>query len=315
MITHRHLKGVIWKQAFYIHATIGFLLYTIQFSAAIWALYNMGWSLFVNTHFYFVFPTFIAVFFAVLLGILTKCCCKSAADWNTRTILNLKLAHKCLGYLFILGGQGGLITGIKMQRPDMGIDTPIEWIQLAVLVVIVITFEIWHQRAANTEIPFKAAIVSSENRLITSVEFESLIRSGQELVIIDDMVIDVSRFMLQHPGGQFSLRQNIGRDVSKYFHGGYSMENISKVDNHRHSRDAQMIVNALTIGRYVDKAETKMMKVAGVDRKANKAGTCQTFKWKEVKRSVTSNDRSVSIKLLDEEDSSNKQLCPLKDIS
>ena len=56
--------------------------------------------------------------------------------------------------------------------------------------------------------------------------------------------------MYEHPGGTFSLYQNIGRDVSKFFHGGYSLENKSKVPEHRHSNDARMIVNDLIIGKF-----------------------------------------------------------------
>ena len=55
--------------------------------------------------------------------------------------------------------------------------------------------------------------------------------------------------MYEHPGGTFSLSQNIGRDISKFFYGGYSLENKIKVPEHRHSNDARMIVNDLIIGR------------------------------------------------------------------
>jgi cytochrome b involved in lipid metabolism len=43
-------------------------------------------------------------------------------------------------------------------------------------------------------------------------------------VILDDLVIDVKDFQFQHPGGKFVIQQNIGRDISKFFYGGYSME-------------------------------------------------------------------------------------------
>ena len=60
--------------------------------------------------------------------------------------------------------------------------------------------------------------------------------------------MDVSKFLDEHPGGKFSLEHNIGKDVSKYFHGGYSLENLKKVNEHRHSNDARMTVNKLIIG-------------------------------------------------------------------
>jgi len=44
-------------------------------------------------------------------------------------------------------------------------------------------------------------------------------------VILDEMVLDLAPFIDHHPGGKFSLVQNIGRDISKFFYGGYSLEN------------------------------------------------------------------------------------------
>ena len=79
-------------------------------------------------------------------------------------------------------------------------------------------------------------------------EFKESVNSGKQFVILDDMVIDVSIFMDDHPGGKFSLQHNIGRDVSKYFYGGYSMENIEKVPHHIHSNDARKIVTKLCVG-------------------------------------------------------------------
>ena len=52
---------------------------------------------------------------------------------------------------------------------------------------------------------------------------------GEKLVILDDMVLDMSSYAMNHPGGNFSIEHNIGRDVSKFFYGGNSLENIKKV--------------------------------------------------------------------------------------
>ena len=54
--------------------------------------------------------------------------------------------------------------------------------------------------------------------------------------------------MPNHPGGLFSLEANIGRDISKFFYGGYSMENYSKsAPLNAHSNLARYIVNGLII--------------------------------------------------------------------
>jgi cytochrome b involved in lipid metabolism len=39
------------------------------------------------------------------------------------------------------------------------------------------------------------------------------------------MVLDVRKFRSEHPGGQFLIDFHIGRDVSKFFYGGYVLEN------------------------------------------------------------------------------------------
>lgn len=63
--------------------------------------------------------------------------------------------------------------------------------------------------------------------------------------MIDDMVIDVGGFMGNHPGGKFVIDQNIGRDISKFFYGGYVLEPGSGMKPHAHSNIARKIVNSL----------------------------------------------------------------------
>jgi hypothetical protein len=77
----------------------------------------------------------------------------------------------------------------------------------------------------------------------------------------------------EHPGGKFSLEHNIGRDVSKFFHGGYSLENFKKVKEHRHSNDARMIVRNLIIGTLENHVSTKKMIVKNINRYANISGS------------------------------------------
>jgi hypothetical protein len=69
------------------------------------------------------------------------------------------------------------------------------------------------------------------------------------LVLIDDLIIDVSRFMSEHPGGKFLLEHNVGRDISKYFYGAFILENGVGLSPHRHSNVARTIVNKLIVGR------------------------------------------------------------------
>ena len=59
---------------------------------------------------------------------------------------------------------------------------------------------------------------------MTSDEFNQRVESGSKLVILDGYILDVSKFLDSHPGCRFSLEHNLGRDISKFFHGGYALE-------------------------------------------------------------------------------------------
>lgn len=54
--------------------------------------------------------------------------------------------------------------------------------------------------------------------------FASLIKHGEKLVILDNLVLNVREFMTYHPGGRFVLQKTVGTDISKFFYGGYSLD-------------------------------------------------------------------------------------------
>ena len=68
-------------------------------------------------------------------------------------------------------------------------------------------------------------------------------------MILDDLVLDVTQFANAHPGGRFLIHENNGRDISKFFHGGYSFEPLKKSSNHTHTNVARRIVNSLIVAR------------------------------------------------------------------
>jgi len=84
---------------------------------------------------------------------------------------------------------------------------------------------------------------------LTIDEVDERVNGGQSLVILEDLVIDVSSFMNRHPGGTFALKHLIGKDVGKYFFGAYSLEIIENQPTHKHSRIAFNIAKKLAIAR------------------------------------------------------------------
>lgn len=83
--------------------------------------------------------------------------------------------------------------------------------------------------------------------IITLEDYNQRLAEGENLAILEDFVVDLSKFKFSHPGGKFVIEHNIGRDISKFFYGSYMLENNMKP--HLHSNIARRIVNEITIGR------------------------------------------------------------------
>ena len=71
---------------------------------------------------------------------------------------------------------------------------------------------------------------------------------GRHLVIYDNLVLDLNGYHKIHPGGKFNLMHNLGRDITKFFNGGYQLVNVPKKFPHTHSKAALDIVNTLVVG-------------------------------------------------------------------
>jgi cytochrome b involved in lipid metabolism len=70
------------------------------------------------------------------------------------------------------------------------------------------------------------------------------------------LVIDITTYAYSHPGGDFLLTYNIGRDVSKFFFGSYALDgnhNNPAGRNNRwaHSNIARKVANSHAIGALV----------------------------------------------------------------
>jgi len=69
---------------------------------------------------------------------------------------------------------------------------------------------------------------------------------------LDELVLDLTDFVPSHPGGEFALLQNVGRDISKFFYGGYSLDGNagrpgSNSSAYAHSNMARKIANKYAI--------------------------------------------------------------------
>ncbi|PJF18076.1 hypothetical protein PSACC_02096, partial [Paramicrosporidium saccamoebae] len=103
----------------------------------------------------------------------------------------------------------------------------------------------------------KALIVTAEQKLhiakssidwgpdVTSVpkmsfkQIREKVSQGMQLVVIDDLVYDVSAFLDRHPGGANILKAYVGRDATSAFNGGLNS----------HTQSARTLARTMVVGR------------------------------------------------------------------
>lgn len=102
--------------------------------------------------------------------------------------------------------------------------------------------------------------------VISADNFDERVTKGEKLVILDDMVLDVTSFEYNHPGGTFLIKQNIGRDISKFFYGGYVLSNYKGAKPYNHSNFARLQVNSMIIGILEKKIDSSSFKIQEVSK-------------------------------------------------
>jgi len=111
---------------------------------------------------------------------------------------------------------------------------------------------------------------------LSLAQFDKLVAEGRKLVILDDRIIDLDNFEFNHPGGKHMIQTNIGRDISKFFHGGYTLE--SSAAPHKHTNYAYTIVNELQIAFLDSKKQTEVYAIKSSEKACNVDGI-KTFKF------------------------------------
>jgi len=101
-----------------------------------------------------------------------------------------------------------------------------------------------HQRTLNVE---KAKLQLGKNfdslSSMTWEEFQTQTSQGKQLVVIDNIVHDVSEFVHDHPGGRQTLLNHVGTDATVFFEGqdGYQ--------KHAHSKEARKYLFAMRVAK------------------------------------------------------------------
>jgi len=120
--------------------------------------------------------------------------------------MKLKMGHKVFAYLIILSATLALFSGIQHYRlkPKHYTAAPLEWFHVMLMVFLFIAAEI----AWRMIFLYEGEYVGDKKDLvlIPIEKFNSRVQAGEKLVILDDLVLDIDKYMWDHPGGTFALK-------------------------------------------------------------------------------------------------------------
>jgi hypothetical protein len=110
--------------------------------------------------------------------------------------------HKLLGYLTLALAQASILLGV-IRYNDRSHDHRLGTSNIVVFFVIWAALEVNHQIKSRQRVELSGGVRSRGVRVIGVQEFRVRVSQKREkLVIMEDVVVDVGRYMESHPGGK-----------------------------------------------------------------------------------------------------------------
>jgi len=258
LVTKRYAKK-LWKFTHYLHAILG---YTVLIITIIFALRVTQWAPFESLHNGLGSITVVVAIIGSLSGSIaagTMRFYNGDKEWNKEERVQLVAKiHRYFGYLMLFIGNACIMTGVghyygdRLKNDERRVLGVFSFLVFCLLVVICEGIYRVRNKYSMGHIALPQAIKNQlgDNKLktFTPNQIDNAVKEGKTLVIFDNLVLDVNGFERIHPGGKFNITHNYGRDISKFFLGGYKLVNANKNKPHRHSQAALDIVNSLVIG-------------------------------------------------------------------
>ena len=97
-------------------------------------------------------------------------------------------------------GQVTILFGVLKYTRFYGLDNILGIIHILLWAGLAIMGEVIYQLTKNRKDDF-----IDLDKSITIDEFRERVKGGEQLVILDDMVLNVANFLTNHPGGRFVL--------------------------------------------------------------------------------------------------------------
>jgi len=218
----------LWKWRLFFHSVLGGLSGFLTLAAAIIIL---TWNP-LSWHFYWDHVHNVAGIVCAVLGLLLVLGGIFALtmrrlvnnDWKTRQMLMMTKGHKIFGYFMVIVVQVAVVSGINryqtiqpVQNYAMKQGLICGNVFFWALAIAIGEFLLWKRK--RTFVEWKT-VQETMNR----EQFDIAIQNNIPLILLDNLVLNVGGFIDQHPGGRFVIQHNLGHDISKYFYGGYCLE-------------------------------------------------------------------------------------------
>ena len=176
-------------------------------------------------------------------------------DWSEKErVTRIAKIHRWFGYVMLLMGAAGMTTGIgyyykfiiKQEADGMQLNM----LSLLSFIFLIIIFETIYRVRNKYSLGHIKTPEPADGKIIiyTPSKLDEEVKAGKPLVVFDNLVLNMNGYERNHPGGKFVLTHNYGRDVSKFFFGGYNLVQVPGLRPHHHSQAALDIVRTMIVG-------------------------------------------------------------------
>jgi len=225
LLSKRYIAGPP-KLMFAIHAIAGYGLLIVTAVMSFKMIDDYDWYIVKDFHGIVGTIVLAGVFLVAVLGITRAITAKrEPTPWVEKDNWDkVGKLHKISGFLLLILAQIACLSGlinyvqVKTEKEE---GMPLILLTLPLYILILVILEFRHRylnKSKGNEI-----LGTKDYPIMTPSEVDGYDRHVHTLVILDNIVLDVHEFQDFHPGGKFLLKKNAGRDISKFFYGGYKM--------------------------------------------------------------------------------------------
>jgi len=197
-ITNRWFAHVSDKMQ-YIHAFLGWLVMILTLAFVFLLFVFEGWDV-DDLHQIIGFSVTVVSVYMVGNGIATYYV-KNESRWNSQQKIKLmRQTHKILGFMSFFAGAITIWLGFEEWNGARNLKF-LGPLNLVLSIVLFLGFEANFQLMKDREDAFP----TDGYPIISEAEFNIRVRKGENLCILDNLVLDLTNYVHQHPGGAFLI--------------------------------------------------------------------------------------------------------------